>query len=113
MWLARIRNIVRDDTLDAGSRALWLVPAIVFGVGGLVALMGWWRGGRVLLWLVAGLSLATLLYWPVRLVFIMVDGRSLGFRLVHLVLAVVSVGLASAVGRRLLRTNLIPTGAYR
>ena len=43
IWLLRIRNIVRDDTLDAAGRVLWTVPALVFGVGGLVALFAWWR----------------------------------------------------------------------
>lgn len=113
IWLARIRNIAADESLGAGGRALWLVPAVVFGFGGLLAIAAWWRGGAALARPLAAVVAAVVLYWPVRTVLILLDGRSMAFRLVHLVLAVVSVGLAVAVWRRLQRTNLISSGAYR
>ncbi len=113
IWLARIRNIVADESLDAGGRVLWLVPAVVFGFGGLLAIAAWWRGGVALARPLTALVAAVALYWPVRTVLILLDGRSPAFRFVHLALAVVSVGLAVAVWRRLQRTNLIPTGSYR
>lgn len=113
IWLARIRNIAADDSLGTGGRALWLVPAVVFGFGGLLAIAAWWRGGAALARPLTAVVAAVVLYWPVRTVLILLDGRSMAFRLVHLVLAVVSVGLAVAVWRRLQRTNLISSGAYR
>lgn len=113
IWLTRIRNILGDDSLDAGGKALWMAPAVVFGAGGVVALLAWWKGQASLARPLAAVAMAVILYWPIRTVFIMVDGRSLAFRMVHVVLSVVSVGLAVAVGRRLVRTNLIPRGAYR
>ncbi len=113
IWLTRVRNILQDDSLDAGGKVMWLVPALVFGVGGVVALAAWWRGIPALARPLAAVLLLTMLYWPIRTVFILFDGRSAAFRAVHVVLAVVSVGLALAAGARLLRTNLIPRGAYR
>ncbi|MCC6436330.1 MAG: hypothetical protein IT196_14945 [Acidimicrobiales bacterium] len=113
IWLTRIRNIAQDESLDAAGKAMWLVPAVVFGVGGVVALAAWWKGNPALARPLAAVILAVLLYWPIRTVFILFDGRSFGFRMVHVVLSVVSVGLALAAGKRLMRTNLIPRGAYR
>jgi hypothetical protein len=113
IWLARIRNIVADESLGTGGRALWLVPAVVFGFGGLLAVAAWWRGGVALARPLTAVVAAVVLYWPVRTVLILLDGRSMAFRLVHVVLAAVSVSLAVAVWRRLQQTNLIPTGAYR
>lgn len=113
IWLTRVRNILQDDALDAAGKAMWLVPALVFGLGGVVALVAWWRGVPALARPLAAVLLLTVLYWPIRTVFILFDGRSMMFRLVHVVLSVVSVGLAVAAGSRLARTNLIPRGAYR
>jgi hypothetical protein len=113
IWLTRIRNILTDDSLDAGGRVLWLVPALVLGLGGLVALWAWWQGRAALARPLAAVLLATIVYWPVRTVIMLFGDHSAAFRLVHLVLAAVSVGLALAAGQRLQRTNLIPRGAYR
>ncbi len=113
IWLTRVRNILQDGSLDAAGKAMWLVPALVFGLGGVVAILAWWRGVPALARPLAAVLLLTVLYWPIRTVFILFDGRSAMFRLVHVVLSVVSVGLAVAAGSRLARTNLIPRGAYR
>ena len=113
IWLSRVRNILVDSSLAGSAKLVWLVPAVIFGLGGLLALSLWWWGRvpgvganpeRVL----AAVLLATVAYWPIRALFVLLDGRSLAFQAVHLVLAVVSVGLALVAGRRLLRTNLIP-----
>lgn len=113
IWLTRVRNILQDGSLDAAGKAMWLVPALVFGLGGVVAILAWWRGVPALARPLAAVLLLTVLYWPIRTLFILFDGRSAMFRLVHVVLSVVSVGLAVAAGSRLARTNLIPRGAYR
>lgn len=113
IWLTRIRNIVGDDDLGTGGKVTWLVPALVFGLGGLVVLAAWWQGRPALLRPVAVLLLATVVYWPVRTLLMVFGGRPAGFVAVHAVLGIVSVGLAVAVARRLVRTNLIPRGAYR
>lgn len=113
IWLSRLRNIVADDDLSGGAKVAWMVPAVVFGIGGLVVLAAWWQGRPSLLRPVVAVIVATVLYWPVRAVAILLGGESTAFRVVHTVLAVVSVALAVAAGKRLVRTNLIPRGAYR
>ena len=37
-WVGRVRNILGDAGLDAGQRAVWLVPAVVFVAGGAACL---------------------------------------------------------------------------
>ncbi len=113
IWLSRVRNILADQELDGGGQALWLVPAVLFGLGGVLALWGWWRGPSSVVRPLMGVLAATLLYWPIRTVFILLDGRSAGFKIVHLVLAMVSVGLALLAARRLVLTGRIPLGALR
>jgi hypothetical protein len=113
IWLTRVRNIFTDESLDATGKVLWLVPALGLGLGGVLALWAWWQGRAGLARPLAAVLLATIVYWPVRTVIMLFGDHSVGFRLVHLALAIVSVGLAVAAGRRLQRTNLIPRGAYR
>lgn len=113
IWLSRVRNILADQELDRAAKALWLVPAVVFGLGGLLALWSWWRGRSAVVLPLMGVLAATLFYWPIRIVFILFDGRSAAFRIVHLLLAVVSVGLALLAVRRLVRTGRVPQGAFR
>jgi hypothetical protein len=101
MWGARVRNIVIDPDLDATARLLWSVPAVFFAVGGATALLHRFVGGAVVRRVVLVTAAGTVLYWPVRTVLLLGNGRSRGFVVVHLVLAVVSVGLGVGVLRRL------------
>lgn len=106
VWLGRVRNIVSDDGLSGGSKALWMVPALVFGVGGAVAVGAWWKAGtsaQAPRWAlaVAAVATASLLYWPIRTMAMLFASHGAAFVLVHLVLAVVSMLLAGAVLRRL------------
>ena len=113
IWLLRIRNIVLADELSLGARLLWMVPALVFGLGGLVCLVAWWSGGSVPIRLLVAVASATILYWPVRTLLILLGGHTVGFVVVHLVLAAVSVALAFAAGRQVRRSKLTPPAAYR
>ena len=113
IWLARIRNILSDDSLDGGGKALWMVPALIFGGGGVLALVLWCKGRASLARPVAAVLLFAMLYWPVRTVFVFLNDHSAAFRIVHLVLAVVSVALAFGAARRFVRTNKVPRGAFR
>ncbi len=113
IWLTRIRNILTDDDLATGGRLAWLVPAVGFGAVGVLALVAFWRGRPAYARPLAAAALVTLLYWPVRTVLILLHDHETGFKVVHVVLAVVSVGLALLLGRRLVRTDLVPRGAYR
>jgi hypothetical protein len=113
VWATRVRNIFGDEDLSAGEKAAWLVPAVVFTAGGLVALAAWARGRDGFARPLAAAAVVTLLYWPVRLLLVLFGEHAAGFKVVHTVLGVVSVALALAMGRRLVRTNLLPRAAYR
>ena len=113
IWLTRLRNVFNDDALSSGARAAWLVPVVLFILGGLVCGLAWWKGRGELPRPIALFCLISSLYWLVRVVFVLIDHRSVGFVLVHLVLAAVSVALAALVMKLLWRTGVIPTGAYR
>lgn len=97
VWLGRIRNILQDDGLSVSSTALWMIPALVFGLGGVATLVGWWRGDGRLAPVVTAVAVAVLVYWPVRTVVMLFGGHDAAFVAVHLVLAVVSVALAAWV----------------
>ncbi len=82
VWLARVRNVVRDDGVGVGV----LVPL------GLCVLAGWAladrrRGVRVL-------AAATVAVWAVRLPLVLAHDHAGAFKAVHAALAVVSVALA-------------------
>lgn len=113
IWVTRARNIVRDDTLSTGLRVAWLVPVVVFLAAGALALLAWWRGRDGFARLLAVAAVGSMLYWPLRLVLVLAGDRDGAFKAVHAVLAVVSVALAFFMGRRLVRTNLVPRATYR
>jgi hypothetical protein len=113
LWATRVRNIFGDEELSAGEKAAWLVPAVVFTAGGLVALAAWARGRDGFVRPLAAAALVTVLYWPVRVVLVLLGDHEAGFKVVHTVLGLISVALALAMGRRLVRTNLVPRAAYR
>lgn len=110
-WGGRVRNILEDPDLDGGGRAAWLVPAVVFILGGLVTLVAWWRGPATLRpgpWrtVVAGFAAWTLGYWALRMVLLVGNGHGAAFVAVHAVLAVVAGALAVATLAHLRRARV-------
>lgn len=87
VWGTRIRNILSDD---GGTGAL--VVAVGLTVLGLAVAVHA-ASGR-LPWAVPAAALATVAVWAVRVPMVLLHDRSAAFRLVHVALAVVSVGLA-------------------
>lgn len=87
VWSSRIRNVLQDDDLSGfgtawrlGAAALFLVLAVAAAV-------------RTRPWL-AVLVAWTVGWWLVRGIGILVDDHDVGFKVVHTVLMVVSIGLA-------------------
>ena len=93
IWTTRIRNILGND---GHSRVELLVP-LALTVLGIAALLDRRRGVRAL-------AVATVGIWAVRLPLVLVHDHAAAFKVVHAVLAVVSIGLAAAAwsssGRR-------------
>ena len=94
VWAGRIRN---------GGSALLAASFLA------LAAIAVWRRGR---WITA-LVVWTIGVWVVRTPFILVHDHSAGFKVVHTVLAAVSVGLALSVQRHVQREREAPATAAR
>ncbi|MDY7101225.1 MAG: hypothetical protein S0880_08560 [Actinomycetota bacterium] len=97
VWVGRVRNILADDALEGWGRVGRLALAtsfVVLGAATLVALLSPSRRGRVLDALVIALASWTTLVWVVRGAGIVYADHDLGFKVVHVVLAVVSIAVS-------------------
>ena len=95
IWAGRIRNIVADD----GAVAELVVPGL------LVALAVWTLIDRQRVRLLAGVTIAV---WAVRVPLVLVRDHEASFKVVHVVLAVVSVVLAVLATREVNRRRRAP-----
>lgn len=109
VWSNRITNVLNDDGLEGWAMTWRLAVAVVFVVLALASafaaassrigssrigptrrdpgLPTWGTGA------VSALALVSILWWPPRTVSTLVADFSVAFKVVHVVLAVVSVGL--------------------
>src|SRR5580765_2715246 len=94
VWAGRIRN---------GGSVLLAASFLV------LAAVALWRGGR---WVTA-LAAYTVVVWAIRTPVILVHDHPAGFKAVHTVLAVVSVGLAIAAQRNVQRERQAAVSAAR
>jgi hypothetical protein len=101
VWTTRIGNVWRDHGLTGGEKLASTALALSFTLLAAVVLVAYvqrrpWLAGAVL-----GLAGWTTGVWVVRFAAIATDGHGAGFVAVHLVLAVVSIGLSVAAVSRL------------
>jgi hypothetical protein len=104
VWSTRIRNAAGDATLSSGGKAFSIglsITFLAFAVAGLVVLVRAWsrpltRAETVALWAFAGWTVAV---WLVRIPMILLDDHSVGFKAVHAVLGLISIGLSVWVWR--------------
>jgi hypothetical protein len=96
VWTTRIGNIWRDDAASTSSKIGSTALALSFTVLALAVLVAaarrLWSALRPAVLALAGWTTAV---WVVRSLTILAGDRSVGFKAVHLVLAVVSVALAA------------------
>ena len=100
VWGTRVRNIAGDDALDGVEKAFGLVVCAVF-IGAaltMLALLLTRRYGRLRAVLPV-FAVATVGWWAVRSVFVVVNDHSMAFRIVHIVLGIISSVLAVAAWR--------------
>ena len=103
VWVVRVVNVFGDDSLS-GSARLWrlLVAGCFLAFAGLAVavLSGRWAGHRLgSTRLVAMFCLWTMVFWAVRSIGIVLGDYDTEFTLVHVLLALVSVGVAFPVYR--------------
>ncbi|MFN0090629.1 MAG: hypothetical protein ACKVWR_10245 [Acidimicrobiales bacterium] len=99
VWVGRVRLVFELDELSGLARAGRLALAASFLALGAAALVGALRArqGRVEAWAASAvglLALWSLVHWGVRGVLILGREYSVGFKAVHSVLALASIGLA-------------------
>ncbi len=103
VWVGRIRNVVGDDDLSGGARIWRIVVAVVFlvlaALLSTVALGRWHRRPLGSTRLVAIFCLWTIVFWAVRGGGLLFADHDAGFKVVHTVLAVTSIGLAAVLYR--------------
>lgn len=97
VWTGRIRNIWTDDSLSTSGQVGRTALALSFTVLALAALVTVLRpvsrrASTLVVDLLAGWTVAV---WAVRTPGILLQDHELGFKVVHVVLAVVSVALAA------------------
>ncbi|MEQ8840068.1 MAG: hypothetical protein RIB98_03735 [Acidimicrobiales bacterium] len=95
VWVGRIRNIVSDDDLSGGAMAWRLGAAVLFVMLALAVFVVGRQGERISVALLGVLVVWTIGWWSIRGVGILLDGNhEIGFKVVHTVLMIVSIGLA-------------------
>ena len=100
VWGTRIRNIAGDDDLSGGEQAFGYLVSAVFLASAIaiVALLAVRRYDRLRV-LLPVFAIVTVGWWAVRSVRIVVNDHGWGFRIVHVVLGVISSVLAVAAWR--------------
>lgn len=93
LWLSRLRNVVADEDLTSGGRAVRIAVVVVFVLLALGSVAERVRRGS---WgvVLSVLIVWTIGYWLVRGTGILIGDWSVGFKVVHTVLMVVSLTLA-------------------
>ena len=103
VWVVRVVNVFGDDSLSGSARLWRLLVAgcfLVFAGLAVAVLSGRWAGHRLgSTRLVAMFCLWTMVFWAVRSIGILLGDYDTEFPLVHVLLALVSVGVAFPVYR--------------
>ena len=103
VWVVRVVNVFGDDSLSGSARLWRLLVAgcfLIFAGLAVAVLSGRWAGHRLgSTRLVAMFCLWTMVFWAVRSIGILLGDYDTEFTLVHVLLALVSVGVAFPVYR--------------
>jgi hypothetical protein len=104
IWVTRIANAWGSSTESTSSKVVSTVISgvmLVLAAGGLVVLVRTWRRPLTVLgaWIVQVLCAVTAVVWVVRGVQILASDHDAAFKIVHVALGVISIGLAALVWR--------------
>lgn len=100
VWGTRVRNVGNDHTLGGGEKAFaYLVCAVFIGAAIAMLVLVVRRQPHQLRVLLPVFAIATVAWWAVRSVFIVVHHHSWAFRVVHIVLGIISSVLAVVAWR--------------
>lgn len=99
LWVTRIKNAVGDDDISRGGRAVAIVTSVVFLLAAVGVVAAAWRRAPGAVRLALGFAAVSVVYWIVRAVTIVARDHPLGFTVVHVALALVTIGLSALVWR--------------
>jgi hypothetical protein len=99
VWGTRTRNIVNDNTLNGGERAFAFAATAAFVAGAIFTIVGVATNWERLRPFLAYVATFTIGWWLMRSVLILTGNHSTAFRIVHLLLGVISGALAAAAWR--------------
>ena len=102
LWVTRVKNALADDAMSNGGKAVALVTSGLFLGGAVGVVVAHARGARHAPRAAAVFAVVSIGYWLVRAATILGRDRSVGFKTVHTVLALVTVGLGGWVLRSVL-----------
>jgi hypothetical protein len=112
VWTTRIANIWRDSSLDAGDKVGRTGLALSFTLLAVAVVVALWRRApRATLVSVGALAGWSVAVWVVRDVRIVLADHEVAFKVVHTVLAVVSIALAALAWREARRAEAGDTEA--
>jgi hypothetical protein len=103
VWTTRIGNIWRDSDLETAGKVGRTALALAFTVLAVAVLVAAVREARSTLRAVQLLANFTIVFWVVRGTSIVVGDHDVGFKVVHSVLAAVSIALAALAWRETYR----------
>jgi hypothetical protein len=112
VWTTRIANLWRDSDLDTGERwgrTLLALSFTILAIAVVAALAR--RLGQATAVAVGALAAWTVAVWVVRGIGILAAGHDVGFKVVHTLLAVVSIVLAALAWRETQREAAHPSTA--
>jgi peptidoglycan/LPS O-acetylase OafA/YrhL len=110
VWTTRIANIWRDEGLDTAGKVGRTALALSFTVLAIAVVAALWRPRRLIVPAVAALAAWTVAVWVVRDAGIVAGDHEVGFKVVHTVLAVVSIALAVLAWRESRGARSVPAG---
>lgn len=107
VWIGRVRNIVADDSLSGsglGLRLALALPFVILAAALTVTLLRFVsfaraRGYRLSRQIATALAAFGIVVWLIRGSDILLESHEVGFKIVHTVLAVTTIGLGAHVLR--------------
>jgi len=85
---------------------------VVFCAGGVLCLVAYWKGREAYAMPIKAFALGASLYWLVRAVVVLFGEHNAGFKVVHALLALLTIVVAGQLLRVQRRVEMVPQGAF-